>query len=294
MKRKVDTCSIKARHIVSLLLISFLAAAGSTLILFPESGAAYEPVENDVSDTMFLEEAEIDPSGQIDYSRFMHANPSHSRLPCLLCHRRDDNSARMRFPGRPDHLPCAGCHTQQFSDPSSPMCNICHSNKETGALRAFPPLRSFRVKFDHGKHLRQTNCATCHKPTRRGVAFSMPRGASAHVTCFQCHTANKPLGACNICHTPGRPVRASESAKAFAVNFSHQEHARRGSMNCSTCHTVRAGAARGRQVSSPVAAMHFAPARSQSCAACHNGKRAFGANDFSNCKKCHERDSFKF
>jgi c(7)-type cytochrome triheme protein len=235
-----------------------------------------------------------DAAAQVNYSRFTHTNPTHSRLPCLLCHRRDDNSARLRFPGKPDHLPCAGCHTAQLSDPSSPMCGICHTNAQAGAMKAFPPLRSFRANFDHGRHIRQTNCATCHKPARRGIAFSMPRGASAHLTCFQCHTADKPIGACNVCHTLGRPVRASESAKAFGVNFGHQEHLRGRGMSCSSCHTVRAGAARGRQVSSPLASMHFAPSRAASCAACHNGRRAFGTNDFSNCKRCHEGQSFRF
>lgn len=238
------------------------------------------------------EEYPVDPT-QGDYSRFKHSNPSHSRLPCLLCHRRDDNSARLRFPGKPDHLPCAGCHTPQFSDPASPMCGICHTNAQAGAMRAFPPLRSFSARFDHGRHSRQANCATCHKSSRRGVAFSMPRGSSAHVTCFQCHTAKTPLGSCDTCHTAGRPVRASENAKAFGLNFSHQEHGRRG-LNCSSCHTIRAGAARGRQVSSPLASMHFAPAQAASCAGCHNGKRAFGADKFANCKRCHEGRTFKF
>src|SRR5829696_8785744 len=48
-----------------------------------------------------------------DYSRFRHTNEQHARLPCLLCHRREDNSPRpVRSAG---HTPCAGCHTQQFA-----------------------------------------------------------------------------------------------------------------------------------------------------------------------------------
>ena len=39
----------------------------------------------------------------IDFSRFGHSNPSHTRLPCLLCHRRDDNSTRLSFPGKIEH-----------------------------------------------------------------------------------------------------------------------------------------------------------------------------------------------
>src|SRR5262244_3173194 len=50
-----------------------------------------------------------------DYSRFTHTNPYHSRMPCLLCHRRDTNSPGIAFPGRAGHTPCIGCHALQFS-----------------------------------------------------------------------------------------------------------------------------------------------------------------------------------
>src|SRR6185369_14582360 len=62
---------------------------------------------------------------QMDFSRFMHTNPQHARLPCLLCHKRDDNSSRpVRSTG---HTPCSGCHVQQFADASSPICTVCHA-----------------------------------------------------------------------------------------------------------------------------------------------------------------------
>ena len=240
-----------------------------------------------------IETVPADPQ-DIDFSRFGHSNPSHTRLPCLLCHRRDDNSTRLTFPGKIEHAPCAGCHTAQIQDPGSPICTICHTNPQTGAMKRFPSLKSFNARFDHGRHVRQTNCATCHKSTSRGVAFSIPKGAAAHNSCFQCHAQDKPIGSCSTCHSPGRPTRTSEWAKAYTVNFGHQEHLRKGNMNCASCHTVLAGAARGRQVTAPLASMHFAPAGRQSCQACHNGKRAFGANDFTNCKRCHEGKTFKF
>lgn len=228
-----------------------------------------------------------------DYSKFKHSNPSHTRLPCLLCHRRDDNSPRIQFPGKPDHLPCAGCHAVQFSDNTSPMCNICHT--DTG-MKRFPGLRSFGAKFDHSRHTR-ANCATCHKTAGRGgAALSIPAGQTAHVTCFQCHTSRSSAGmvSCDVCHQPGRLIRTSESSPAFRKSFNHSEHLRGTNMNCATCHTVRPGASRGRQMSAPVTSMHFPPAGAQSCGACHNGKRAFGPDDFSNCKRCHSPTTFKF
>ena len=227
-----------------------------------------------------------------DYSRFRHSTPQHDRMPCLLCHKREDNSAAIRFPG---HMPCAGCHVQQFADNKHPICTICHT---ATSVKRFPGLRSFNSKFDHAKHSRQTNCATCHRPLRAGVALSIPAGTSAHQTCFTCHgprteVGGRNIGSCSVCHQPGSPTRNTAAARAFQVNFSHSEHGRRD-LSCSACHTIRAGAGRGRQVTAPTAAMHFAPAGTQSCASCHNNRRAFGGNDFADCKQCHERNTFKF
>jgi c(7)-type cytochrome triheme protein len=222
-----------------------------------------------------------------DYSRFQHSNPMHNRLPCLVCHRRDDNSPTPKFPG---HSPCSGCHTQQFTDNTHPICTICHT---TTSVKRFPPLRSFNARFDHAKHLR-ANCATCHKATRGGVAFSIPAGASAHTSCFQCHTgsSSNTMASCGTCHQPGSLSRTSEWAKAYTTPFTHSKHLQ--SMNCASCHTVKAGAGRGRQVSSPLTSMHFAPRNTPSCAACHNNQKAFGGDDFSDCKRCHRGGSFKF
>lgn len=239
-----------------------------------------------------------DPKGELqtaDYARFRHGNQYHARLPCLICHTRNDNAPRIRFPGGSGHSPCAGCHSVQFSDPSSPICTICHTNAQTGAMKRFSGLRSFGARFDHSRHARVT-CVTCHSPSARGVARKIPSGQSAHTTCFQCHTANSSnaMASCSTCHQPGRLVRVSESARAFRMNFSHAKHSATRDLSCRSCHTVRAGAARGRQVSSPMSSMHFAPAHAQSCATCHNSKRAFGADDFANCRRCHQGNRFRF
>lgn len=228
-----------------------------------------------------------------DYSRFTHSNQFHSRLPCLLCHRRDDNSTRIRFPGKTDHLPCAGCHALQFSDQSSPICTICHSNPQLGKMKRFPSLRSFGFKFDHYKH-RNTNCAVCHKPESRGVIKSIPSGPSAHATCFQCHTANSAnsMASCNVCHQPGSLVRTPERTRAIRIGFSHAKHST--GFDCNSCHQIRVGAGRGRQVTQPLAAMHFTSGDTRSCASCHNGERAFGADDFANCRRCHIGKNFRF
>lgn len=284
MKQRKDRGSATKRLEIAVLILAVFAF-GYAFTIFPKNTSVDEPAVD-------LTEPTVSGAAQ-DFSKFQHSNPMHTRLPCLLCHVRTEGSAKPKFPG---HMPCAGCHVQQFADNKNPICIICHT--ATG-VKPFPALRSFNIRFDHASHIRQTNCATCHKTSRLGVAFSVPSGANAHVTCFQCHgprteVGGRNIGSCSECHQPGRPVRGSEWAKAFTVNFSHQEHIRRGNMNCAACHTVRAGAARGRQVSAPAASMHFAPAGVQSCGACHNNKRAFGPGDFTNCKRCHEGKTFKF
>ena len=231
-----------------------------------------------------------------DFSRFRHTNPMHARLPCLLCHRRDDNSP---MPKRSGHLPCSGCHVQQFAERSGPICTICHTNVETGTVKAFPPLRSFNAKFDHAKHVRQTTCATCHRSTRGGAVLSVPAGSTAHTTCFQCHgptsaDGGRNIGSCSVCHELGRPPHFTRLAKPFAVNFSHAKHATNRTLSCASCHSVQAGVARTAQVSEPLVSMHFAPTRSFSCASCHNDKRAFGPPDFNDCIRCHRGRTFKF
>lgn len=241
------------------------------------------------------------PAGSLqegkDFSRFSHSNPSHQRLPCLLCHRRENNSPT---PVRSvQHTPCAGCHSEQFQAKSGAICTICHSNVESKGreLKPFPSLSSFNMTFNHAKH-RNVECSTCHKPLSRGVALSMPTGMQAHATCFRCHEprakANgQDISSCSGCHKPGRPSRASTAAKAFRVNFSHDQHRREG-LTCAECHKITGRIARLQQVSSPLPSQHSGSQRAQSCESCHNNKRAFGIQNFADCKRCHQGPTFRF
>jgi c(7)-type cytochrome triheme protein len=237
---------------------------------------------------------------QTTYSQFKHENKEHARLPCLLCHRRENNSAQATLPGKAAHAPCTGCHAAQFSNPASEICTICHTNVQSGKVKAFPPLRSFDVKFDHGRHIGAgAVCVTCHRRNRGGVGLSIPARSNAHVTCFTCHTPGsktngRDISSCSTCHQPGRFVRASEQAAAYRVGFSHASHDASEKLSCAECHQVRAGLARGRQVSAPLPLNHHAPARASSCATCHNGERTFGGDKFSDCKRCHKGSVWHF
>jgi c(7)-type cytochrome triheme protein len=250
-----------------------------------------KPVESNIQ--IQMEQATLDG----DYSSFSHDVPTHQRLPCLLCHVREDNSPVPKLSG---HLNCSGCHVQQFAQKDGQICAICHTDTQSGSLKRFPPLQNFDAKFDHSVHLRQTNCSTCHHPARKGFALSIPTGAAAHNACFQCHGPDKivegrNIGSFSTCHESGSPPKAkSEWARAFSYNFSHADHKGKQDLNCTSCHSVIAGRGGNREINSPVVAMHFATGRSRSCGGCHNDKRAFGIEEFTNCRRCHEGKNFKF
>lgn len=237
------------------------------------------------------------PEG-LDYGKFQHSSRNHSRLPCLLCHRRDSNSPIPKRPGASNHLPCAGCHAQQFSSSDSPICTICHTDVKSGALKSFPHLRSFRMKFDHARHLRMDDvvCSTCHAPIGAGVAQWIPRGFSAHTVCYRCHTpraqsGGRDISSCGTCHQLGGYSRTPSFMQAFRVGFSHAKHQK---VTCNECHEVRAGLPQRRQVTTPEPLNHHATGRAQSCMTCHDGKRAFGGEDFSVCKRCHTGTTWRF
>lgn len=242
------------------------------------------------------------PDPSADFRKFSHTGGKHAQLPCLLCHQRNDSSTRPKFSG---HLPCTGCHVQQFSDTTSGICSICHQNENGGTLKAFPGLRTFALRFDHARHTSgaartSAGCVACHSTSSRVPSATIPSGARAHSNCFQCHTpqaknsAGAGIGSCDTCHQSGTPQRISTWAPAFRVGFSHGKHTAQKGLNCTDCHSVRAGAMTGRQVSAPSPLQHHASARAMSCITCHNGKRAFGEDDFTSCRKCHQGAHFYF
>ncbi len=185
-----------------------------------------------------------------------------------------------------------------FQIQPSEICTICHTDAQSGKVKAFPPLRSFDARFDHAKHSGAA-CASCHRRNRGGVRLSIPARLNAHVTCFSCHTPaaqsnGRNISSCSTCHQLGRLVRTSEQAPAYRVGFSHASHDASEKLNCAACHQVRAGLSRGRQVSAPVPLNHHASPRAFSCASCHNGQRAFGGDDFTACKRCHKGPQWRF
>lgn len=219
-------------------------------------------------------------------SNFDHAK--HSGVNCSSCHNPVGSGNKMSEITVAMHggqaNSCATCHNEQkafgandFSD-----CRRCH--QEVGGAT------NFGVKFNHAAHAK-TNCATCHKSSGNG-AFSAPEGEAAHSTCFQCHSPNKDRGSftsskCFQCHQIGGTNDISSPPVTTAGKFSHTKHK---DLNCSSCHTT----SKGGQINAPVVLMHKAPKTGINCATCHNNQRAFGGEDFTNCKRCHTGGNFKF
>jgi c(7)-type cytochrome triheme protein len=292
--------ALRRRRLVMLPII-LLGCVGLVLIIVSSLGvSASQTTAQEQSLRAEFFAPELQGSGG-DFSKFSHTQ-THAALPCLLCHRRESSSPRPPLPG---HTPCAGCHAQNFSNSSSPICTICHTDVSSGAVKPFPSLKSFNMKFDHARHMTGASrpgagCAACHQPQRRGAALSIPAGFNAHATCFQCHApraqspAGRDISSCSTCHSPGSYVRTSTQARAYAVNFSHARHAARQGMSCQNCHNIRAGMPQSSQVTAPQPLMHHASARAQSCMTCHNNKRAFGIENFGDCKRCHQATHFYF
>lgn len=237
------------------------------------------------------------PQAGTDYSAFAHSSSAHSRLRCTVCHRRGNESPQTIRPG---HRPCSSCHSEKFASMKGPICTVCHTSAEPKGpeLKPFSGLRSFNIKFSHARHA-NAGCAACHKPTNRSAAFSIPSGKSAHSTCNQCHglgaqKGERDLSSCDVCHERGRYQRPPAFGKAYKIKFSHSAHTSRQKLNCSDCHRPRAGLAPHDQMTEPLPAMHRASEGAQSCMSCHNNTRAFGGDDFSDCKRCHQGSTFRF
>ena len=236
-------------------------------------------------------------------TKFSHSIPKHTEVGCASCHQREDNSPRPRMPG---HKACTDCHIQEFVTRGGTMCANCHTNLEGGnpPVKAFPGLASFNMRFDHARHMAgggrpEQGCASCHRPARRGVALTIPAGASAHDNCYSCHTPQArgsagDISSCSTCHAQGGYRRTSAGSRAYSVSFSHATHGARQGLRCDECHRVMAGAGQGRQVTAPRPTQHFGAARAQTCMTCHNNRRAFGGDDFADCKRCHKGQTFRF
>ena len=232
------------------------------------------------------------------FKEFSHGIPEHKQFECNSCHRREGKADDLKFAG---HDSCVGCHISQFTNPEQQtMCVICHAdmNASPPTMKEFPEkfVEGFNMKFVHASHdsgegRPPQGCASCHEPA--GAGKSIPIGVQAHTTCYTCHTPESKIGSCNVCHELAPYRRTPPGRYVFKAVFSHREHSGAQNVSCNDCHSVRAGAQQGSQVSTIAAQEHSGAGNN--CASCHNGSRAFGGNDVTNmstCKRCHTGSGF--
>jgi c(7)-type cytochrome triheme protein len=250
-----------------------------------------------INPTITSSETPIPPAIKISdttFEAFSHKVPEHKQFECNSCHQREGRSLKMEFAG---HDSCIGCHLNQFTNPKRAMCAICHEDLQSvpPSTRKFPTRfrEGFNMKFDHAAHTRGNarpaeGCVSCHSSS--GAGKSIPAGFNAHTDCYTCHTAESKIGSCNVCHELAPYSRTPQSRYVFRAVFSHNEHS---GVGCNECHTVNAGAAQSRQVTTIVAQEH--DGAGNNCASCHNGSRSFDGNDLlnmSSCARCHSGPGF--
>ncbi len=280
-----------------------------------------------------------------DYGRFTHKTHTGAvklpgsqetrELKCDACHERlitrqpllaaNEHNQRLQvnFPG---HKACVECHITQFTKRPLQTCAICHSlekGQEKGLTarplqRDFPARRDYNAYFDGKQHLDHVNkyamadgkkleCTSCHKPTAKQAALTIP----SHAECYVCHAPNssdakaKLKTDCSVCHTQqmasqtvGRvePFSAKYTSRAFGAFFAHRTHVTYAGGSCSACHTLEG------KYNQPLAAPssirvkeHLSPGErsGRGCFSCHDGgkhygRAAFSGEDAGACIKCHK------
>lgn len=231
------------------------------------------------------------------FKEFNHKIDEHKEFECASCHRREGAKLDMEFAA---HDSCVGCHFGQFAANDPVICAICHSDLSgtDPGMKDFPKKfnEGWNMKFDHAAHDRgdgrpKEGCVACHLP--QGPGKSIPVDFQAHTTCYACHTAESEISSCSVCHELAPYSRTPQSRYVFKSAFSHADHGPRQGVSCNECHTVRAGAPQGRQVTNIVAKQHNVAA-GNNCVSCHNGKRAFGDDPISmtTCTRCHSGSGF--
>jgi hypothetical protein len=247
-----------------------LFACSSPIVEKAETESPVRPLPENLVGTDKMED--------VDFSRFQHESVRHKELPCLLCHQQKDDRSSAKFA---PHASCSGCHTPQFENKAHPICSTCHTGPDTPELKPFPSIVSFKTKFDHTAHISLTSCSSCH--ATQGDGMSVPSGADAHASCFTCHAAEKVvddrnIGSCSTCHEQGPPNRIVDARTSVGFNFGHADHSR---LSCNNCHRPVGG----NDMSVIAVSQHKGV--QNSCASCHNSRRAFGPNRLSDCRRCH-------
>lgn len=147
-----------------------------------------------------------------------------------------------------------------------------------------------KVVFSHKNHMVQkginNSCKVCHDSIysiKKKTSFTMAE-MEKEKSCGACHNSKDAFGLneCIRCHKTKEIVYRIKATGA--THFSHKKHVAL-SPNCATCHPALYAAGPNKRAT--MAEM----AKGKSCAACHNGKKAFGIDK---CTTCHPVKTLTF
>jgi len=221
----------------------------------------------------------------------MHIN--ELGIKCTFCHY---NVFHERRPSefatyRPMMSTCYSCH-----DEASTSCDSCHPaglpervtmDIDSGGGKVFYYPEGFgAVTFDHEIHLaNDLTCGNCHDGLfKTGEKAKMTMADMyAGKGCGSCHNGKGAFSAqqCGYCHVgsaSGGGDLVYKDTGMGDVKFSHANHLGMG-LECNECHKALFGFKKttGRMTMDKINAGKY-------CGNCHNGNRAFSADD---CGGCH-------
>ena len=128
---------------------------------------------------------------------------------CDRCHRFDAGGLNASFPA---HEQCYSCHAHQAGRELS-ECRVCHAGTSVALKENRGLGTAFRLyNFKHGSHVRNADCARCHKASDAGgnaarpdiTEISTASGQRHGSGCFSCHVRAQEA-VCTKCHTGTLP-----------------------------------------------------------------------------------------
>jgi c(7)-type cytochrome triheme protein len=252
----------------------------------PEGLPSAQPISGKVGGGMLI----YNPTGAGEVV-FSHKSHAVKGFKCNDCHggvfnmRHTDGVMTMtRMYGGKD---CGHCHNGKVAFAST-QCGSCHRGGAAsgGGTVEFSGGGYGKVAFSHQAHIASgLKCQDCHvaifnyKKTGGMTMSAMDKGQY----CGACHDGKKAFASeqCGKCHQGAKKdggTIAYEGGGTGKVTFSHDNHIAMG-LKCRECHAKLFGY-RKTSGKMTMAGMN----QGLFCGGCHNGKRAFAADD---CGKCH-------
>jgi hypothetical protein len=209
-------------------------------------------------------------------------------MDCAKCHK-PDNIASTTLKNKPDTYlgldpKCLSCHDDYHQKTLTSNCTECHNETK------FKPASSFnheKTSFAlRGAH-KSVSCVDCHKMETKNAVKFQHFADTPHKNCSSCHTDvhKGSFGQnCKSCHNEESFKKISPS-KSFQHSITGFElEGKHKTIDCKACHDGRNGTASN-------TFQEFNNINNIECLTCHKDihESKFGTD----CKKCHNQNSFK-